>query len=114
MPATSKAQRRFMAICEHHPEKAKGKCPKMSKEEMHKFASTKEKGLPMHNKAGNTEYLVGQGSTPETTDTDGLAGIKANLKPMSPVLPMTMIPGSDHSQVTETPVNVGNKTPNKY
>ena len=49
MPAKSKKQRRMMAIAEHKPEmlydKNKGVL-KMSKEEMHKFASTKEKGLP--------------------------------------------------------------------
>ena len=46
MPAKSKAQRRFMAICEHNPGIAKGKCPKgMTKKQMHDFAVTKEKGL---------------------------------------------------------------------
>ncbi len=44
MPAVSKAQRRFMGMCEHDPGSAQGKCPpkKVAKE----FASTKEKGLP--------------------------------------------------------------------
>ena len=49
MPAKSKAQRRLMAIAEHHPEKlfARNKgVAKMSKKELHKFASTPEKGLP--------------------------------------------------------------------
>jgi hypothetical protein len=34
MPAVSKKQQRFMALCSHHPEKAKGKCPpkKVAKE----------------------------------------------------------------------------------
>jgi len=46
MPSTSKAQRRFMAICEHDPKHAQGKCPNMTKQQFHDFASTKEKGLP--------------------------------------------------------------------
>ena len=43
MPATSKAQRRYMAMAEH------GVIPApegMSKESMHDFAVTPEKGLP--------------------------------------------------------------------
>ena len=35
-----------MAICEHDPQHAQGKCPDMTKKEMHDFASTSEKGLP--------------------------------------------------------------------
>lgn len=55
MPAKSKAQRRMMALVEHHPEmlykKNKSAMNRffgfsMSKEEMHKYAATKEKGLP--------------------------------------------------------------------
>lgn len=53
MPALSKAMRKAAAIAEHHPEKLydrnKG-LAKMSKEDLHKTASTKEKGLPEHNK----------------------------------------------------------------
>lgn len=49
MPAKSKKQRQAMAIAEHHPEKLykrnKG-LKKMSKKQLHDFASTKEKGLP--------------------------------------------------------------------
>jgi hypothetical protein len=48
MPAVSKAQRRAMAIAEHHPKKLRGKnrgLLKMTKEQLHDFASTKEKGL---------------------------------------------------------------------
>lgn len=56
MPAVSKKQRRMMAIAEHKPEmlfdKNKGVL-KMGKQEMHKFASTEEKGLPK--KAHGTE-----------------------------------------------------------
>lgn len=45
MPANSTSQRRFFAMCEHNKSASKS-CPDMTKEEMHKFASTKEKGLP--------------------------------------------------------------------
>ena len=49
MPAKSKAQREAMAIAEHHPEKLykrnKG-LKKMTKSQLHDYASTKEKGLP--------------------------------------------------------------------
>lgn len=46
MAAKSIAQRQFMAICEHDPQHAKGKCPDMTKEQLHEYASTPEKGLP--------------------------------------------------------------------
>ena len=49
MPAVSKKQRRAMAIAEHHPSKLYKKnkgLKKMSKGELHDFATTKEKGLP--------------------------------------------------------------------
>lgn len=49
MPAKSKKQRRAMAIAEHHPEKLKKKnrgLLKMTKSQLHDYASTKEKGLP--------------------------------------------------------------------
>lgn len=46
MPAVSKRQRRFMAMCEHDPGAARGKCPNMTKSQMHDFAVTKEKKLP--------------------------------------------------------------------
>jgi hypothetical protein len=49
MPAKSKAQRVAMAIAEHHPKdlypRNKG-LKKMTKSELHDFASTPEKGLP--------------------------------------------------------------------
>ncbi len=54
MPAKSEAQRKLMAIAEHHPEKVKKKNKgvlKMSGKQLHDFASTKEKGLPKHKKA---------------------------------------------------------------
>lgn len=49
MPAESVAQRRAIAIAKHNPEKLYKRnrgLLKMSREEMHKFASTSEKGLP--------------------------------------------------------------------
>lgn len=54
MPAVSKKQRRAMAIAKHHP----GKLYKrnrgllgMSQEQLHEFASTKEKKLPKKKRA---------------------------------------------------------------
>jgi len=50
MPAVSKKQRTAMAIAEHHPEKLYKKnkgLAKMSKKQLHDFAKTKEKGLPV-------------------------------------------------------------------
>jgi len=45
MPSVSKAQRRFMGACEHGA--GYESCPKgMTKQQMHDFAATKEKGLP--------------------------------------------------------------------
>jgi len=47
MPARSKAQRRAMAIAEHHPEESYyPSMTKMKHSDLHEFASTKEKGLP--------------------------------------------------------------------
>jgi hypothetical protein len=51
MPAKSIAQRRAMAIAEHHPEQlneANRGLRKMSKSQLHDFASTKEAKLPEH------------------------------------------------------------------
>jgi len=48
MPATSKAQRRAIAIAEHHPQKLYKRNSgllKMKRGDMHDFAATKEKGL---------------------------------------------------------------------
>lgn len=52
MPSVSKAQRRFMAMCEHDPKHVQGKCPNLSVKQMHDFASTKEKNLPARKKKG--------------------------------------------------------------
>jgi len=53
MPADSQAQRKLMAIAEHHPEDVSAKnrgVLSMDKDQLHDFASTKEKGLPEHAK----------------------------------------------------------------
>lgn len=55
MPATSIKQRRVMAIAEHHPEELHKKnrgLLGMSKGQLHDFAATPEKGLPMKKKPG--------------------------------------------------------------
>jgi hypothetical protein len=49
MPAKSVAQRKAMAIAEHHPEELYSRNKSllnMSHEQLHDFAATKEKGLP--------------------------------------------------------------------
>ncbi len=46
MPAVSKAQQQFMAICQHSPQHARGKCP--SKKVASEFSGTSTKGLPSH------------------------------------------------------------------
>ncbi len=49
MPSESKSQRRAMAIAEHHPDQLYGRNKgllKMSKGQLHDFATTPEKGLP--------------------------------------------------------------------
>jgi hypothetical protein len=59
MPATSKAIRRATAIAEHHPSKLYGRnrsLLKMSKEQLHDYASTPEKGLPSY--ADNVKQAV--------------------------------------------------------
>jgi hypothetical protein len=50
MPALSIKQRRAMAIAEHHPEKLKARNKgllRMSGQQLHDFAATSEKNLPM-------------------------------------------------------------------
>lgn len=56
MPAESIAQRRFMAACEHGAGWAN--CPKMTHQQFHDFASTKESSLPYHAKK-NKNYARG-------------------------------------------------------
>jgi hypothetical protein len=51
MPARSIAQRRLLAIALHNPSKVKAKnrgVLKMSKSQLHDFATTKETGLAEH------------------------------------------------------------------
>ena len=53
MPAKSKKQRRLMAMAEHHPEMILEKNSgvlSMSKGQLHDFAATSEKKLPMRAK----------------------------------------------------------------
>lgn len=53
MPAVSKAQARLMRLAEHHPGKVYKRnrsILKMSGQQLHEFAATKEKGLPKHKK----------------------------------------------------------------
>lgn len=44
MPAKSKKQQKFMAMCAHNPEKARGDCP--PKKVAEEFAKTSTKDLP--------------------------------------------------------------------
>lgn len=49
MPAKSIAQRRMMAIAEHHPEELNERnkgAAKMSGKQLHEFAGTRERSLP--------------------------------------------------------------------
>ena len=48
MPATSKAQQRYMAIAEHNPGALRGPKPKMTHQQLHDFAATPTKKLPLH------------------------------------------------------------------
>ena len=54
MPAVSKAQQQAMAIAEHAPDKLYARnsgLKKMSKGQLHDFASTPRKGLPKRKKS---------------------------------------------------------------
>ena len=48
MPAQSKSQQRFMAVCLHDPKHVNGQCPDMTRRQLHDFASTPHTGLPVH------------------------------------------------------------------
>jgi hypothetical protein len=51
MPAVSKDERIAMAIAEHHPEKLYKRnrgLLRMSRQQLHEFAATPERGLPEH------------------------------------------------------------------
>jgi len=66
MPATSKKQRRAMAIAEHAPEKlyARNKgMAMMGKKELHMMASTPEHGLPMRNTMSKSKRAMRDRST---------------------------------------------------
>lgn len=54
MPATSVAQQRFMAMCEHQPQHATGQCPSMTHQQLHDFAATKTSNLPARRSALRT------------------------------------------------------------
>lgn len=63
MPAVSKKQRIAMAIAEHHPDElfARNKgLAQMSQGQLHDFAATKEKGLPMQTKHKKVRHRVGK------------------------------------------------------
>jgi hypothetical protein len=81
MPAKSTAQRKLMAIAEHNPSELFDKNKKilgsMSKEKMHDFASTKEKGLPEHVESKKAE--VGEVKAKSVAKADKLKKIK-NLR----------------------------------
>ena len=54
MPSLSKAQRKLMAIAEHHPEQVSPQnrgVLSMSHQQLHDFAATSERGLPQHKAA---------------------------------------------------------------
>jgi len=76
MPAESKAQRKAMAIAEHDPgalyPENQG-LAKMSKGQLHDFASTKEKGLPQHTKPKHKKKHEGGGP--------GMVGAGRQAKP---------------------------------
>jgi len=59
MPAVSKAQRRFMAMCEHG-KKTNKKCPKMTKAQMHDYAVTSEKKLPAKKAQWRKNHMKGK------------------------------------------------------
>lgn len=59
MPAKSKAQRELMAIAEHDPSKVSAKNAgvlKMSHQQLHDFAATKQKGIPQRVKKPVRKY----------------------------------------------------------
>ena len=46
MPSVSRDQRTFLAICEHNPKHARGKCPNMTKKQYREFTTTPTTHLP--------------------------------------------------------------------
>jgi hypothetical protein len=59
MPAVSKAQQQFMAICSHSPGKAKGKCPpaKVAEEFSHKPSGGYSKGKSAGDRARELQHI---------------------------------------------------------
>ena len=63
MPAQSSKQRQLMAIAEHHPSQVSAKNKgvlKMSKSQLHDYASTREKNLPSTVKKAASKILEGR------------------------------------------------------
>lgn len=52
MPSVSRAQRRFLAMCEHG-ESTRGDCPDMSRQQYRDFTRVSEKHLPYRAKRKN-------------------------------------------------------------
>lgn len=48
MPAKSKSQQRYMAMVEHNPGAVRGPVPQMTHRQLHDFAATPTKNLPVH------------------------------------------------------------------
>ena len=70
MPAESEAQRRYMMGWLHNPKKMKGKRPKMSKEEMGKYAHKSRGHMPVDENWGD----VGMKRQEEATKVGGFHG----------------------------------------
>jgi hypothetical protein len=86
MPAPSKAMRKAAAIAEHHPEKLHKKnrgMLKMSKKQLHEFASTPEKGLPKK-KTKIKGKVHGSGVFGEADVTQGFKRIETITQPVDP------------------------------
>ena len=61
MPARSKSQQRYMAIVEHNAGAVRGPVPQMTHRQLHDFAATPTKGLPVHVKtAGHPHQNLGK------------------------------------------------------
>lgn len=61
MPAQSKAQRKLMALAEHHPSEVYARNKgvlSMSHEQLHDFATTKEKSLPKRKKPHPAQDVI--------------------------------------------------------
>jgi len=51
-----------MAMCEHDPQHAEGKCPNMTHQQFHDFAATPRKGLPERAASSEKYSRVGSDS----------------------------------------------------